>query len=350
MPSNFSGGENETLNVTHVINQIVHLMDLASAKAQGLVTARPSTSKVKSTNKFTYFMVDKSANGDKGALIGMLKTGDAPLCLCNKRGECVQVKARCVLDFFVIESYQRAGFGRSLFQYMLAYEELDPEGIAFEKPTSQLLEFLGKHYDLKKRIKQDNKFVIFDGFFDRNVMMQCNKLFTKQLPRTASRSYVDPCVAKVNGTFLYGEIPEPESKFKRAIQRVKPKPFDADALNDQMLRRRVIRTAAQKRCVQSARPSSEGTRKQQEILKKNTPRTTRSAGISRRPGSARPIKNQDPATAKEPFLAKRVLHREDDPVCASDVFMPRRVLHKDDDPIKPVQNDWYKTFDRYKGQ
>jgi alpha-tubulin N-acetyltransferase 1 len=74
-----------------------------------------------------------------------------------------------VLDFYVHESCQRAGIGRSLFDYMLSVQRLSPEQLAYDRPSPKLLGFLWKHYGLQAGPPQANHFVIFPGFFSTGV-------------------------------------------------------------------------------------------------------------------------------------------------------------------------------------
>lgn len=82
------------------------------------------------------------------------------------QGRLRPVDAVCVLDFYVHESFQRAGIGRSLFEAMLATQRVAPAQLAYDRPSAQLLGFLAKHYGLRTNMLQANNFVIFSGFFD----------------------------------------------------------------------------------------------------------------------------------------------------------------------------------------
>lgn len=95
----------------------------------------------------------------------MLKIGHKSLYVFDKFGETRHVNAPCVLDFYIHESRQRAGFGKILFENMLEFESLLPENLAIDRPSEKLLGFLRKHYALTQKIPQSNNFVIYDGFF-----------------------------------------------------------------------------------------------------------------------------------------------------------------------------------------
>lgn len=49
---------------------------------------------------------------------------------------------------------------------MLNDENIKPDKIAYDRPSSKLFDFLNKHYSLNKYVPQNNNFVIFDDYFD----------------------------------------------------------------------------------------------------------------------------------------------------------------------------------------
>ncbi len=88
-----------------------------------------------------------------------------------------EIAPLCVLDFYVVESKQRSGIGKQLFEYMLQViwikylftlsknERITPEKIAYDRPSEKLLGFLGKHYGLHSYTPQANNFVVFKRYF-----------------------------------------------------------------------------------------------------------------------------------------------------------------------------------------
>lgn len=44
--------------------------------------------------------------------------------------------------------------------------ELEAKQLAIDKPSKKMLQFMQKHYSLKKLVDQGNNFVIFEEFFD----------------------------------------------------------------------------------------------------------------------------------------------------------------------------------------
>jgi hypothetical protein len=81
-----------------------------------------------------------------GIVVGLLKVGRKSLYVFDKYGDTKHVNAPCVLDFYIHESRQRGGLGKTLFEHMLEYENLLPEQMAIDRPSEKLLSFLRKHY------------------------------------------------------------------------------------------------------------------------------------------------------------------------------------------------------------
>lgn len=51
---------------------------------------------------------------------------------------------------------------------MLAREGKDPKDLAYDRPSSNLLGFLRKHYNLVNYTPQNNNFVIYQEYFKVN--------------------------------------------------------------------------------------------------------------------------------------------------------------------------------------
>ena len=110
----------------------------------------------------------------------------------DENGVHYRLTPRCILDFYIHETRQRMGLGKELYEYMLKViilililtnmlnsiyadkniafqfmqeENLTPIKIAIDRPSDKFLAFLFKHYNLKYMIPQNNKFVVFKGFF-----------------------------------------------------------------------------------------------------------------------------------------------------------------------------------------
>ncbi|XP_061822768.1 alpha-tubulin N-acetyltransferase 1 isoform X3 [Nerophis lumbriciformis] len=160
-------------------SQLVAVIDelgKASAKAQMLTTPVTSTIKLQSQQHQLYLMKDGESNGGRGVIIGFLKVGCKKLFLLDKKGVHVEAEPLCVLDFFIAQNLQRHGYGLELFNFMLQDKNLEPELMAFDRPSPKLLSFLAKHYCLTQSVPQVNHFVVFEGFFLNKAVVQLRKV------------------------------------------------------------------------------------------------------------------------------------------------------------------------------
>ncbi|XP_047672111.1 alpha-tubulin N-acetyltransferase 1 isoform X2 [Tachysurus fulvidraco] len=155
-------GRPEALNqITRVINEL----GKASAKAQNLPAPITSAEKLQANRHYLYLLKDGERNGGRGVAVGYLKVGYKKLFLLDQRGAHLETEPLCVLDFYVTESLQRHGYGLELFHFMLEHKKVEPEQMAYDRPSSKFLAFLEKHFDLKHSVPQVNNFVVFEGFF-----------------------------------------------------------------------------------------------------------------------------------------------------------------------------------------
>ncbi|XP_067203278.1 alpha-tubulin N-acetyltransferase-like isoform X2 [Linepithema humile] len=166
VPEDFKGDRRELNECQRLLSRILDDMGEASAKAQGLNKPITSALKLRDTDHTIYLLVDNEANNGLGSVVGLLKTGSKNLFLFDETGEHYQLQARCILDFYVHESRQRMGLGNTLYQYMLSEENIRPVKLAIDRPSEKFLAFLNKYYGLSKIISQNNKFVVFEGFFN----------------------------------------------------------------------------------------------------------------------------------------------------------------------------------------
>jgi len=121
-------------------------MGEASARAQRLPQVITTSSKLFSSDNRLYVR----AQGNK--VIGIVKVGKRNLFINGATGGIKEIKPLCLLDFYVHESMQRGGHGKSLFEEMLKAEGVRPEKLGYDRPSEKLIGFLGKHYGLKKYI------------------------------------------------------------------------------------------------------------------------------------------------------------------------------------------------------
>ncbi|XP_061764310.1 alpha-tubulin N-acetyltransferase 1 isoform X8 [Nerophis ophidion] len=173
------GGGRLTPRRPNLQSQLVAVIDelgKASAKAQTLTTPVTSTIKLQSQQHQLYVMKDGESNGGRGVIVGFLKVGCKKLFLLDKKGVHVEAEPLCVLDFFIAQNLQRHGYGLELFNFMLQDKNLEPELMAFDRPSPKFLSFLAKHYRLTQSVPQVNHFVVFEGFFLNKAVVQLRKV------------------------------------------------------------------------------------------------------------------------------------------------------------------------------
>jgi len=165
IPAGYHGDTSHAL-VRHQVGTVLDVMGEASARAQGLKNAITSGSKMLNVeNQTAYILVDKFGNKGLGSVVGLLKVGRKKLFLLDEVGKPNEMVPQCVLDFYVVESRQRSGCGKRLFEAMLRGEGVDPRFLAIDRPSPKLVSFLRKHYGLYSTIPQVNNYVVFSGFF-----------------------------------------------------------------------------------------------------------------------------------------------------------------------------------------
>ncbi|KAK0180788.1 hypothetical protein PV327_003135 [Microctonus hyperodae] len=166
IPEDFRGDRRELSEYQRQLSRILDEMGEASARAQGLSKPITSAMKLRDTDHIVYILVDSAGNGGLGCVVGLLKTGSKNLFMFDEAGAPFQLQPRCVLDFYIHETRQRMGLGKDLYQHMLTEERIRPVKLAIDRPSEKFLQFLHKHYGLAGIIPQNNKFVVFQGFFD----------------------------------------------------------------------------------------------------------------------------------------------------------------------------------------
>ncbi|XP_017041911.1 alpha-tubulin N-acetyltransferase 2 isoform X2 [Drosophila ficusphila] len=166
------------------LSQILDAMGQLSAVAQGL--RQPVTTAEKlMPNQVVYLMADNK-NGN-WMVTGLLKVGTKDLFLFDKQGSYRRADGTpAILDFYIHESRQRHGLGKMLFQRMLDEQGWTAGKCSVDRPSTKLLAFLGKHYNLVKTIPQGNNFVLYEGFFDEPLMSRGRQ--ANNVPRNGSQS------------------------------------------------------------------------------------------------------------------------------------------------------------------
>ena len=142
-------------------------------------------------------------------LLGYIKYSYKHLYMYLKNGKIVECDPLCILDFYILETHQRHGFGKLLFDTVLRIESseniplvlkyyqennypppihsatnattttttsstnelillnslVNPAKCAYDRPSPKLISFLEKHYSLCNHELQPNKYMIYTDFF-----------------------------------------------------------------------------------------------------------------------------------------------------------------------------------------
>ena len=128
----------------------------------------------------------------------------------------------CVLDFYVYEKTQRAGYGRKIFDKMLKAENVHPAKLAYDRPSTKLQPFLKKHFGLSEYIPQNNNFVIFDKYFSSEAVINSVILQDKPFEPKPYQSHASKPIEETK--YIKPEHSEPEN-----IQAEYNKPTYKDA-------------------------------------------------------------------------------------------------------------------------
>nr|CCC89642.1 unnamed protein product [Trypanosoma congolense IL3000] len=144
------------------IVQTINVLGKRSKEAQSLNAVLTSAPRLRENRDARLYLL---CHGGKG--VGILKVGVKKLFVVPpSHAGLVEIDPVCVLDFFVDTATQRRGFGKILFEYMLASERLTAGDVAIDRPSVKFLAFLRKHYGLVDYTPQSNNFVVFHEYFE----------------------------------------------------------------------------------------------------------------------------------------------------------------------------------------
>ncbi|KAI9143026.1 touch receptor neuron protein Mec-17-domain-containing protein [Paraphysoderma sedebokerense] len=175
---------NTKSNLESTLSGTIDNLGILSAKAQNLKQPITSVTRLAGT-EHTLYLIHKDAISDhqfiedEGNIVGLLKVGFKKLFLVDQTGRHLEISPLCVLDFYVMEEYQRIGYGKKLFEYMLEDQSTTPIRLAYDRPSQKLLKFLGRHYHLSNYLPQPNNYVVFGEYWFKQ----------KQITNENSHSY-----------------------------------------------------------------------------------------------------------------------------------------------------------------
>ena len=72
----------------------------------------------------------------------MIKVGVKKLFIRDEAGTIKEIEPLWVLDFYVHESCQRIGYGKILFEAMWKREKIQPDKLAYDRPSIKFINFL----------------------------------------------------------------------------------------------------------------------------------------------------------------------------------------------------------------
>ena len=213
LPNRF-GEKRDTSKMSQMaqIAMVLDQMGEASSKAQQLPQTITSMGRFAGTNQRLFLKVEGNT------VLGLLKTGERTIFYRNYAGVCKELNPLCVLDFYVHESLQRQGIGNNLFYFMLEYENILPNKIAYDRPSPKLLKFLDKHYGLKAYIPQNNNFVIYEDFWNSGY----------SIPKKTLESLVEDghYQNKTEEKVTYNDFPPEQPKQEHYFEEEEPRGAD----------------------------------------------------------------------------------------------------------------------------
>ncbi|CAF4745963.1 unnamed protein product [Pieris macdunnoughi] len=185
LPADFQGNVSQIRLVQEYLKNVVDWIGEKSTKAQGLSKTLTSMDKLRSSEHILYLLKDAEGNNGAGQVIGILKIGVKSLYLHDESLICHKVSPLCILDFYVLEEYQKLGFGKKLFDYMLDDQCTTVDKIAIDNPSLKFENFLQKHYNIGKLLRQHNCFAVSTKFFE-NVQSINNSTSGRSTPTLAA--------------------------------------------------------------------------------------------------------------------------------------------------------------------
>jgi len=152
----------DLIKCSKAVQDLIDRLGVESARAQGL--KQPVTSYISACelNHTIYMLSDETS----AKIIGFAKIGNKVLFIWDKFGEQREICPLCLLDFFIFPDFQRHGYGKRIYDYVLACEEIEPRKIAIDRPSPLSLAFMKKHYGLQNYVPQGNHFVVYDEYWD----------------------------------------------------------------------------------------------------------------------------------------------------------------------------------------
>ena len=103
---------------------------------------------------------------DAQTIYGYLRIEIKKLSFQDLKGVKRESKFLCLIDFYVPESHQRIGIGKTIFQKMLDTEQTQTSKLAYRRPSLEMFSFLKRYYGLTDHITQNTGHIIFKAYLE----------------------------------------------------------------------------------------------------------------------------------------------------------------------------------------
>ena len=140
---------------------LINKLGNESSRTQGLSHTITTFENFENSENRLYILLDDSDT----IAVGFLKVGFKHLFIFDEIGGQHEITPLCLLDFFICNGIQRKGYGKKMYDAMLENEHIEPQMIAIDRPSKLCLSFMRKHFGLENYVPQNNKFVVFNEYF-----------------------------------------------------------------------------------------------------------------------------------------------------------------------------------------
>ncbi|KAG6446972.1 hypothetical protein O3G_MSEX004693 [Manduca sexta] len=204
IPEGFKGDVREVRLMQECLSKLIDGLGEQSADAQGLNKVITTAEKLRNTaTHVLYLLKDANAKDGSGDVIGMLKVGRKHLFLFDEHDQVCEVEPLCVLDFYVKRDRQRHGYGRLLFDHMLADNETSPFEIAIDGPSPKMEQFLARNYGVDRLLHQNNNFAVAPQFFQHTNELRSSLCSTPAVSAAVGR-FAAPKPASAIANVIHG--------------------------------------------------------------------------------------------------------------------------------------------------
>ena len=153
------------------VKKLINDIGAMSTKVQGLNHVITTFSSFCNGDNRIYMLISE----DKKQALGFVKVGTRHLFFWDHTESHREYTILALLDFFVVPSSQRKGYGKTLIDKMLATEGKQMKDIPIDRPSPLCLSFMKKHFGLSEFTPQSNNYVIFEQFWGDDEKEEQNK-------------------------------------------------------------------------------------------------------------------------------------------------------------------------------